>query len=230
MSDRLSVSFDKILPIVLDYEGGYQNLKSDPGNVAPNGVGGGTNKGITQRTYDAYKDSLDLPYKPVRYISDAEVREIYRRDYWAIPSGPSVILAAGKPLLAAVAFDWGVHGGTKKARVFVQAAIRTFPDGMWGENTLDALAKADDASAAALLLKLRCAHHWVRCRDSSRARDVLRAARIPDMKGVWPQYSPSARGWLKGWLTRSRRLAETLGVSVDSSFRQGAEEHDYPNP
>lgn len=222
--------FDKILPLTLSYEGGYQNLKSDPGNVAPHGIGGGTMKGITQGTYDAYKDSLDLPYKPVRYISDAEVREIYRRDYWAIPSGPSVVLAAGKPLLAAVDFDWGVHGGTKKARVFVQAAVGSFPDGAWGPNTLDAIAKCDDRKAASELLRLRVAHHWVRCTGSQRARDVLTTAKIPNMKGVWPSHSASAASWLKGWLIRCRSLAETLGLDTHPSFAKGAEAHDYPNP
>ena len=222
-------SFETVLPLTLGYEGLYQNLKSDPGNVAPNGIGGGTMKGITQGTYDSYKESLDLPYKPVRYITDAEVKEIYRRDYWAIPSGPGIVLAAGKPLLAAVDFDWGVHGGTKKARIFVQAAVQTFPDGRWGPNTLDAIAKCNDAKAAAELLRLRAAHHWVRCRDSVAARTALIHANLPQIKGVWPTYSPSARGWLKGWLIRCRNLAETLGLTVHPSFASGAETRDYPN-
>lgn len=230
MSNDLSASFDKVLPIVLRAEGGYQNLRSDPGNVAPHGIGGGTNKGITQGTYDSYRDSLDLPYKPVRYITDAEVREIYRRNYWALPSGPAVVLTAGKPKLAAVHFDWGVHGGTKKARFFLQAAVRTFPDGMWGPNTLDAIAKCDDVKAASELIRLRVAHHWVRARNSDAARDVLRKANIPNVRGVWPTYSPSAASWLKGWLIRSRSLATTLGLVVHPSFAAGAETHDYPNP
>ena len=230
VTDALAMSFDKVLPLVLRFEGGYQARRDDPGNVAPHGIGGGTNRGITQRTYDAYKDSLDLPYKPVRYITDAEVREIYRRDYWAIPSGPSIVLNAGKPLLAAVHFDWGVHGGTKKARVFLQAAVRTFPDGAWGPNTLDAIAKCQDRQAAGELLRLRVAHHWVRCTDSPRARDVLLAAKIPNMRGVWPTYSASARGWLKGWLARVRSLAHILELPIHASFEQGAEAHDYQNP
>lgn len=222
-------SFETVLPLTLGYEGGYQSLRSDPGNVAPHGIGGGTMKGITQGTYDDYKESLDLPYKPVRYISDAEVKEIYRRSYWAIPSGPSIVLAAGKPLLAAVDFDWGVHGGTKKARIFVQAAVRTFPDGAWGPNTLDAIARSDDAKAASELLRLRAAHHWARCRDSNHARDALRAANIPNMRGVWPTFSTSASSWLKGWLIRCRSLATTLGLDIHPSFASGAEAHDYPN-
>ena len=223
-------SFESVLPVVLRFEGGYQNLTSDPGNVAPHGVGGGTNQGITQGTYDDYKESLDLPYKPVRYITAAEVREIYRRDYWAIPSGPSVILSADKPLLAAASFDWGVHGGTRKARIFVQAAVGAFPDGLWGPKTLDAIAKCDDARAAQELLRLRTAHHWVRCRDSSVAKAVLEHARIPNIKGVWPVYSRSAALWLKGWLNRVRALAQHLQVPSHPSWEPGAESKPYPQP
>ena len=38
--------FDECLPLVLVHEGGYVNHPKDPG--------GATNKGITQRTYDAW--------------------------------------------------------------------------------------------------------------------------------------------------------------------------------
>lgn len=224
----MSEAFPGALALTLRFEGGYQNLRSDPGNRAPHGVGGGTNRGITQATYDAFRDARDLPYKPVRHIADEEVAAIYRTRYWALPSGPGIIAAAHKPILAACAFDWGVHGGTGKARRFVQAAVGVLPDGQWGPKTLDAIAKCDDASAAARLNVLRVAHHWVRCRGDEAAREALRAARIPELKGVWPQYSASAEVWLGGFLTRVRTLSVHHGLPVHPSFAPNAEDGTYP--
>lgn len=224
----MSDVFADALALTLAFEGGYQNHRDDPGNIAPHGVGGGTNRGITQATYDAWRDARELPYKPVRHIADEEVATIYRTRYWALPSGPGVIAAAHKPILAACAFDWGVHGGTGKARRFVQAAVGVLPDGQWGPKTLDAIAKCDDKAAAARLNMLRVAHHWVRCRGDDAAREVLVAARIPQMPGVWPQYSVSAARWLKGFLTRVRTLSVHHELPVHPSFAVRAEDSAYP--
>ena len=40
-------------------------------------------KGVTQRVYDAYRASHGLPTQTVANISDAEVSDIYRSEYWA---------------------------------------------------------------------------------------------------------------------------------------------------
>jgi len=219
--------FKGALALVLRYEGGWQNAKSDPGNIAPHGVGGGTNKGITQGTYDEFRESRDQPYAPVQGITDEEVATIYRTRYWQQPSGPQIIATAGKPRLACVTFDWGVHGGTGKARRFVQAAVGLLPDGVWGPKTLDAIAKCDDVATAHRLLVLRTAHHWVRTRGDSVAKIILREARIPEMKGVWPVYSEAARPWLKGFLARVRDLARHHGLPSHPSWAEGAHEAHY---
>lgn len=224
----MSDAFSKALSFTLAQEGGYQNLRSDPGNRATNGVGGGTNFGITQKTYDAYYDALDLSYKPVRYITPREVRTIYQLQYWR-PSGAQMLADTGKPTTAVVLFDWAVHGGVKKARTFTQAALHVTPDSVWGPRTLDTLAKADDTILASELLRLRVAHHWVRCRGDEAAREVLVAARLPQVKGIWPQYSETARDWLKGWLNRARGLAESVDLPLHPSFASGAEQGTYPS-
>ena len=223
----MTTPFQEALHLTLLAEGGYQNLRTDPGNVAPHGVGGGTNFGITQRTYDAFYDSLDLPYKPVRYIKPSEVRAIYEREYWRAAGCP-VLLEAGRVKLAQVTFDWAVHGGVTKARTFVQAAVGASPDGVWGPRTLDAFSDVADETAANALLRLRTAHHWIRCRGDEHARQVLRDARLPEKKGIWPTYSPDAQDWLKGFLTRVRRYAEALGLAIHPSFAAGAEQGSYP--
>lgn len=221
--------FQDALKTTLLFEGGYQNLKSDPGNVAPHGVGGGTNFGVTQATYDDYMESHDRPYKPVRFIAPSEVRSIYELEYWR-PCGAPALLAANRPVLAACAFDWAVHGGVRKSRIFTQAAVGAMPDGVWGPRTLDAFSKAPDLKQAGEQLRLRAAHHWGRCKGSPGALAALTAARIPQMKGVWPSQSENAAEWLKGWLIRCRKLANAFGIPVHPSYADHAWEHDYPNP
>ena len=66
--------FKKALSFVLKWEGGYVNN--------PNDRGGATNKGITQNTYNSYLQSKGRPTKDVRYITDAEVEDIYYSRYW----------------------------------------------------------------------------------------------------------------------------------------------------
>ena len=65
--------FEKTLKFVLQREGGYVN--------DPNDLGGETNKGITYRTYNAYRKSKGLPPKSVKDISDEEVKDIYYNKY-----------------------------------------------------------------------------------------------------------------------------------------------------
>jgi lysozyme family protein len=67
-------NFEKCLHQVLNFEGGYVNDPDDPG--------GATNKGITQRVYDGYRQHHVLANADVRDISNEEVAAIYRTGYW----------------------------------------------------------------------------------------------------------------------------------------------------
>jgi len=106
--------FDQALQFVLQWEGGYVNHPSDPG--------GATNRGITQRTYDAYRARQGLPSQDVRYITDEEVRDIYYNDYW-IASGANNL----PPPLDIVHFDTAVHSGPGQAQRFLQQVTDTEP-------------------------------------------------------------------------------------------------------
>jgi hypothetical protein len=94
--------FDEALAVVLRFEGGYSDDPDDPG--------GATMRGITQRTYDAWRRRQGFPVRPVRTISDAEVRAIYREEYWQ-PAGCDT---APWPL-ALVLFDAAVQHGVRRA-------------------------------------------------------------------------------------------------------------------
>lgn len=97
------MSIETVLPFTLRWEGGYVNDPQDPG--------GATNKGVTQRVYNNYRMSNKLPVQPVKFISDAEVRDIYKNLYYDLcgcgdlPKG-----------LEAVVFDTAVNMGVGAAK------------------------------------------------------------------------------------------------------------------
>jgi lysozyme family protein len=95
-------NFEQCLPIILHFEGGRSNDPADPG--------GRTNKGITQRTYDAYRARLRKPHNDVYAIADAEVADCYRRDYWDAVNGDA--LPPGEDLAI---FDFAVNSGPARA-------------------------------------------------------------------------------------------------------------------
>lgn len=104
-----STDFEKALEFVLAREGGYVN--------DPDDLGGATNKGITQSTYNSWLKSNGKASKDVKNITDAEVKEIYYKNYW---------LAAGcnkmTSKFAVVCFDTAVNMGVSRVDEFLKAA------------------------------------------------------------------------------------------------------------
>ena len=100
--------FKKALTFVLIREGGYVNDPDDPG--------GATNRGITQRTYNAYRAKQNKPVADVKYISEYEVKEIYYKNYW---------LAAGCQKMtskfAVACFDTAVNMGVSTVKPLLEA-------------------------------------------------------------------------------------------------------------
>jgi lysozyme family protein len=139
-------SFDQALPFVLRWEGGYVNHPADPG--------GATNRGVTQKVYDAWRAQHDQPVRSVRNLDDAEMRAIYRSGYW-MP--PHCELLARK--LDVVQFDTAVNMGVGRAVRFLQGAIGCTADGDFGPATRDALARADIASTIVSYCDARAAYY-----------------------------------------------------------------------
>lgn len=93
----------KALAFTLKWEGGYSNDPHDPG--------GETNKGITKKVYDAYRQLHKLPIQSVKLISANEVYDIYEQNYWNC-------LRCDKMTdikLAISVFDAGVNAGPARA-------------------------------------------------------------------------------------------------------------------
>ena len=116
--------FDRALPYILKFEGGYVNDPADPG--------GATNMGITQREYTSWLTRHNLPNKDVKNITMDEVKSIYEEDYWIAGSCDKLVLW---PCNLAH-FDACVNCGTKQAAKFLQKALRLPDDGIIGPKTL----------------------------------------------------------------------------------------------
>lgn len=117
-------TFDSCLAFTLSEEGLNSDNPLDPG--------GRTRKGITQRTYDAWRDAHGLPRQDVWSMPDQECHDIYEQEYWE-PSHANVL----EPPLALCVFDAAVNMGIHKATELLQEAIGVPVDGIFGPVTLE---------------------------------------------------------------------------------------------
>lgn len=115
---------------LLAHEGGFVNHPKDPG--------GATNRGVTQRVYDAFRDRAGAPRQSVRGIKADEIAEIYAAQYWRPVRADD--LPAG---LDYAVFDFAVNSGVKRAAIELQRILGVKADGVIGEVTLAAVARAD---------------------------------------------------------------------------------------
>ncbi|MES2783009.1 MAG: glycoside hydrolase family 108 protein [Pseudomonadota bacterium] len=122
-------NFEKSLAYVLEHEGGYVNHPRDPG--------GATNKGVTQAVYDAYRKTRGRGQQPVKFISEAEVRAIYKFQYWDRVHGDLLPLGVDYAV-----FDFAVNSGVGRASKYLQAVLGVSQDGQIGALTLAAIANA----------------------------------------------------------------------------------------
>lgn len=120
-------NFARSLSCVLVSEGGWSNHPEDPG--------GATMKGIIQRVYDGYRKGKGLAVQSVRYITDAEVSDIYRSLYWNAVRGDE--LPVGVDYFV---FDGAVNAGPVQAVKWLQRALNmNNVDGVIGPATLAAI-------------------------------------------------------------------------------------------
>lgn len=149
----MKANFKTALKTVLVYEGGYANHPKDPG--------GATNKGITQRVYNSYLARKGKTAKSVKQITQAEVEEIYKQQYWDAVQGDR--LPAGIDLAV---FDFAVNSGASRAIRSVQKVLNMSDyklltsevvkqDGAIGEVTL-AGAKAAAEADEVKFIRLYC--------------------------------------------------------------------------
>lgn len=117
----------------LGHEGGYVDH--------PNDRGGPTNKGVTQKTYDAFRRIKKLPEQHVKDITEAEIGEIYHNGYWR----PAKCALMPNEAMASLVFDAAINHGPNRALRLLQQAARLAArdcDGKWGPQTAAAVTKA----------------------------------------------------------------------------------------
>lgn len=184
-----SAGFIASLPFVLRWEGGFVDHPKDPG--------GRTNKGVTQKVYDAWRRRQGLPVRDVKRLEDTELQRIYEAGYW-IP--PRCDLLARQ--LDLVHFDTAVNMGPGRAVRFLQKAAGCGVDGDFGGQTEKAVQACDLGDLIARYCATREAYY----------RELAR--RDPDLGA-----------FLKGWLNRLNALRHEVGLpGFEAVARGGVDE------
>jgi lysozyme family protein len=178
-----SPAFQASLPFILRWEGGFVDDPDDPG--------GRTNRGITQKTYDAWRARRGLRPRNVKRISNDEVAAIYEVDYWAPPRCD--LLA--RPLDLAQ-FDTAVNMGVRRSIRILQTALSCDVDGAFGPTTAAAAVACDVGATFATYCRIRegVYHSLV-------------------------EKNPKLAKFLTGWLNRLNALLKEAGLPGFESVR-----------
>ena len=165
--------YHRALAFVLAREGGFVDN--------PNDLGGATNQGVTQRVYDAWRQTQGLALQSVRELSALEVDDIYRHLYWH----PAHCDEMTDPV-AICHMDWSVNHGVFGAMHTLQQAAGVISDGIWGPQTKEAVQNSIGLPARYLDLRAQ----WYR----------------DEVKN-----NPSQAEFLEGWLARVAYLRAYIG-------------------
>ena len=127
-------SFHRCHSVMRINEGGYVSHPDDPG--------GSTNMGVTQRTYDVWRQSKGKPTTDVRNITEAEVQQIYFEGYWRAYNCHEM----PSDSIALVLFDATVNHSPVNPMKFVQRGAGlpvVEQDGQFGPSTRAAIERTD---------------------------------------------------------------------------------------
>jgi len=166
--------FNQSLAFTLQEEGGFTDNPADPG--------GATNKGITQRVYDAYRQRLGLYLRSVQLITDDEVNDIYDQEYW-MPLSCDLLPAP----VDLVVFDFAVNAGDTRSEDTLQKVLGVQVTGKVDPDTLQAVGGIDPNQLAQQLLDAREAFYTNLANER-----------------------PALGEFLHGWLNRVQSLREAI--------------------
>lgn len=121
-------TLQEALKFTLKWEGGIANR---PKSADPGGL---TNRGVTQATYTAYRKKVGKEYRSVIFMTDPELEDIYREEYWN-----KVHVEEMPDRIAIAAFDFAVHSGPSRAVRYLQRVLKVNADGKIGPITKQAL-------------------------------------------------------------------------------------------
>jgi lysozyme family protein len=158
--------FLRALPFVLRVEGGLSDHAADRG--------GKTKHGITQATYDAWREGTGQTKRSVSEVTAEEVQAIYHKEYWLAARCDSLPWP-----LSLAHFDASVNHGPETAWRIMQRALGVKDDGQPGPVTMQAAYAANVESLTWRWLKERAAFY----------ANIVKA-------------KPGQAVFLKGWLNR----------------------------
>ena len=125
--DKLSdPEFDTILNNTFPNEGGY---------VVD--VGGPTNYGVTQKTFDSYTVKRGINPKSVKELSKEDAARFYYDEFYTTPKINTIPYQKVKGIL----FDYAINSGNQKAIKDLQKEVGVTVDGSLGPKTLSAVDK-----------------------------------------------------------------------------------------
>jgi lysozyme family protein len=145
--------FKESLRLVLVHEGGKVDDPRDPG--------GRTNKGVTQKTFNAWLRSKGKKARDVFTMTDEECAAIYKQRFWDVINGDNL-----PPGVDYVVFDGAVNSGPAQSVKWLQRALGVTADGQLGVMTMDKLGRIYDhdeliASIGEQRMKfLQALKHW----------------------------------------------------------------------
>ncbi len=173
--------YAQALSVTLGFEGGYE-----PPDPTDPGAKGGTNRGITQVTYDRWRRGQGLPTRDVRDLEDSELQALYRDNYWTAGHGPDLV-AHNAGHLACCHFDGCVNHGDGESERLLQGVVHATVDGEIGPETLAAVDVAINAHGEAPVVY----GYLLARRDLY--RDILAT-------------HPDREKWRANWMRRLERL------------------------
>jgi lysozyme family protein len=170
-------NFERAMKVLAVHEGGYSNHKADPG--------GATMKGVTKRVYDAHRRQQGLDTRDVRQITDAEVYEIYRRQYWMAARCNDLPIG-----LAYCVFDAAVNSGVSQAVKWMQRSVGVTADGIVGAMTLAAVGRFEVTAVIDEMCDRRLSF-------------MKRLKNWPSFKNGWARRVAEVRAQSKAWANGS---------------------------
>jgi lysozyme family protein len=195
-----SSRFPVALEFALKWEGGYVNHPADRG--------GPTNKGVTQRVYDAWREAQEEAPQSVEHITHDEMHAIYQANYWQ--AGRCERFA---PNLDWLMFDVSVNSGPAAAARLMQRAlgrcgVAVKVDGVIGQRTI---------AAAETLAPERLGKAFIT--ERFELFDRIVASR------------PNQSVFLKGWRNRTKALALATGLAETENVLENTEgQNIVPEP
>lgn len=107
-------AFNACHAITAKWEGGWSDHPADPG--------GKTMYGVTQATFDAWRDLIGKRRASVRTLTRREAEEIYYRNYWRPVGGETLDHGVD-----GATYDYGVNSGPARALKALKKVLRNDP-------------------------------------------------------------------------------------------------------